>query len=120
MQINDTTIAITSHSPALQIYNVVVDVIRLTKVSTSTGIESSETVVVSNMPCEIRWKTGRERILFDKMSYFRDATLKCRVQGATISTNDIIRYAGLDYEIVSVIDLRNLHKLLAIDIRRVQ
>lgn len=118
--VNDTTIAITRHTPALQVYNVFVDVIRLVKVVTSTGTQDDETVIVGNMPCKIRWRTGRERILFDKTSYFRDATLRCRVQAATITTNDIIRHAGLDYEIVSVIDDRNLGVLLIIDIRRVQ
>lgn len=120
MQINDTTIAITQHNPALQIYNVFVNVIRLVRVVTSSGTQKSETVIVSNMPCEIRWRTGKERILFDKTTYFRDATLRCRVQAETITTKDVISYDGLKYEIVSVIDLRNLHKLLVIDIRRVE
>lgn len=120
MQINNTTIAITSHSPSLQIYNVVVDVIRLTRISTSTGIQESKETIVSNMLCSIRWRTGSERILFDKMSYFRDATLRCRSQGKTITKADRIRHGGLDYEIVSVIDVNNLGQLLMIDIRRVE
>lgn len=120
MQINDTTIAITQHNPALQVYNAFVDVIRLVRVVTSSGTQKSETVIVSNMPCAIRWRSGKERILFNKTTYFRDATLRCRVQAETITTNDIIRHNGLDYEIVSAIDVRNLHKLLVIDIRRVE
>ncbi len=120
MQINGTTIRISQHTPALQIYNVVVDVVRVIKVVTSTGTEDSEEVIVPSMQGHIRWRVGRERIMFDKVSYFRDATLRCRRPGVTITTNDCIRFNGLDYEIVSIIDVRNLGILLSIEIKRTQ
>ncbi len=119
MQINRTTIDITAHNPALQIYNVVVDVIRLVKVPGSTGIDETEVVLVSGLQAHIRWRTGRERILFDKTTWFRDATLKCRVQAVTITTHDRIRHNGLDFEIVSLIDVNNLGRRLLMDIRRI-
>ncbi len=120
MEINGTTIRISQHTPALQIYNVVVDVIRLVRVATSTGTEESEQIIVSSLAAHIRWRSGSEKVLFDKNTYFRDATLRCRQPVVTVTTNDRIRYNGLDYEIVGIVDVKNLGILLSMEIRRVQ
>lgn len=121
MRINGTTINITAHSPSLQIYNCIVDVVRPVKVPTSTGIGESTTTLISNMECEIEWKREAEKILFDKETYFLDAVLLCRkVAGVTIKTSDRIVYQGDVFEIVGVIDIDNLGRLLRIAIRRIK
>lgn len=120
MQIGSTTISITQSNPSLQIYNVIVSVIRPVNEVTSTGTEETETTLIASLSAHIVWRTGRERILFDKSTYFRDATLICRTPaGVVITTRDRVRHNGLDYEIVSLIDIRNLGRRLRMDIRRI-
>lgn len=121
MQINSTTIDITGHNPSLQIYNCTVDVLRPVKVVISTGVAESYTTLVSNWACAIRWKTGRERIMFDKTSYFMDAELTCRVPGGvTIKTTDRVVYNSDVFEIVGLTDIQNLGRRLRISIKRIE
>ncbi len=121
MRINGTTIAITAHNPSLQIYNVVVDVVRPVRVTTSTGISESTSTLISNLPCAIEWKNENERILFDKETYFLDAVLTCRnVAGVTVKTSDRVVYRSDVFEIVGVIDIDNLGRRLRIALRRIK
>jgi len=118
---NGTTIATDPPHYGVQVYNVYVDVVRITLITGSTGMIEVETVVVSSMPADIRWSQGSEKIIFNKETWVRDATLHCRKQaGVDISTNDRIRYQGVDFEIVDVIDVRNLGKLLSLTLRRIK
>ena len=120
MRINRTTIGVTAHSPALRIYNVVVDVIRIVKVITSTGEQVSEVVLAGSVPAGIKWKRGSEKVMFDKDTHWLDATLRCRaIAGVTVTDKDMIKFAGESYEIVDVVDVRNLGRLLKIDIRKI-
>lgn len=119
--VNSTTIRITHHSPSLQIYNCIVDVVRPVKVTTSTGISESTNVLATNWLCAIKWKMGSEKILFDKETYFLDAILTCRViPGVTVETSDRIVYQGDVFEIVGIIDINNLGRRLRIAIRRLK
>ena len=121
MRINNTIIDVTAHNPALRIYNVVVDVLRPVKVVTSTGVAESTITLVSNLMCAIRWKSGSERILFDKITHYLDATLRCRrPAGVTLTTDDRIRHDSKDYEIVDIVDVNNLGRLLKMSIRKVE
>ena len=120
MRINATTISITGHNPALRIYNVVVDIIRIVKVVTSTGIQESTETLASNWSCAINWKMGSEKILFDKETYFQDAVLTCRViGGVTITNTDRVVHEGNVFEIVGITDINNLGRRLKIALRRV-
>lgn len=119
MQINDTTISITGHTPRLQIYNCLVDVVRPVKVATSTGAVESTVTLATNLMCAIRWKMGSEKILFAKETHFLDAVLTCRViAGVTVKTSDRIVYKGGVFEIVDVTDINNLGRRLRIALRR--
>ena len=119
MKINDTNIDITVHNPSFKIYNVLVDVVRIAHASTSTGLRTTEDVLISNMEAHIKWHSGKERLQFDKVTAFRDATLQCRMQSVAITTKNRIRFKGEDFEIVSVVDRNNLGLLLLIDIKRI-
>ena len=121
MRINGTTIDITAHSPSLRVYNVLVDVLRPVRVQTSTGAAENLEVIASNISGHIKWKSGNEKILFDKTTHLLDATLKCRViPGVTIATTDRIRYNGDTFEIVDVVNVNNLGQLLSIDLRKIE
>lgn len=120
MRINGKTFDIAAHNPSLRVYNCSVDVVRITTVTTSTGKAESRTTLATDWQGAIEWKSGAEKILFDKTTYFQDAVLLCRViPGETVTTNDRIVYQGNDYEIVDVVDIDNLGRRLRIALRRV-
>lgn len=120
VRINDTTIEIDAHSPSLQIYNCIVDVVRPVRVTTSTGRQESDDTLASNWPCAIKWKSGTEKVLFNKDTYFLDAILISRViPGVTVKQSDRVIFDGDTFEIVDVRDVNNLHRRLRIALRRV-
>jgi len=120
IQAGDTSIDATSVVNGVAIYNVVVNVVRNTKVNSSEGVALTPVIIVANMLCAIKWTSGKERMMFAKKTHFLDAVLRCRVPaGVTITTTDEIVYNGVTYEIVDVIDWRNLGTLLVIGIRKV-
>lgn len=115
------TVHSSSAATAVAIYNITVNVVRKAKVNTAHGLTETPSNVVSNMPARIRWNRGKERLMFDKQTAYRDGTLHCRVPaGVTITTTDRIEYNGQSFEIVSVNDFRNLGRLLAIGIKRIE
>ena len=121
MRVNDLTIKVAAHSPSLQIYNCMVDVVRPVKVTTSTGVVESLTTLASNLMCAIKWKSGSEKILFNKESYFLDAVMTCRViPGVVVKVSDRVVYQGNTFEIVDVISINNLGRRLSVALRRVQ
>jgi len=111
------SIEVSDHTNALAVYNVLVDVIRLTNTNTALGHTESEDTLFSNMPCAIRWKSGSEKILFNKSTHYLDAVLRCRKRD--ITTKDRIRLDGSDYEIVDLYDYNNLGRLLVIGLRKI-
>ncbi len=120
MNVGGTTIA-TSFTPSVAVYNIVVNVVRVAKTNTARGLAEVPTNIVTNMPARIRWSRGKERLQFDKVTYLRDAVLRCRKPaGVTITTKDRISFNGESFEIVSVVDFRNLGRLLVIDIKRIE
>lgn len=121
IQVNNTTIEASSTYNALQVYNCLVDVVRVTRTVEALGNPESLATLVANMPCRIRWTSGKERMLHDKTTHFIDATLHCRkVAGITITTKDRILYNGKYYEITDVQDFRNLGRLLVISLRKIE
>lgn len=118
---NEKTIVASSTSNRLQVYNCLVDVIRVTKSVTGTGNPESLATLVANMPCHIKWTSGRERMLHSKTTHFIDATLHCRkIVGTPITNKDRILYKGKYYEITDVQDFRNLGKLLVISLSKIE
>lgn len=121
IHVNSTTIEASSTYNRLQVYNCLVDVVRVTRTVGALGNPESLDTVISNMPCRIRWTSGRERMLHDKTTHFIDATLHCRkVAGVAITNKDRILYGGKYYEITDVQDFRNLGRLLVITLRRLE
>ena len=120
IQVGDTKIAVTYSSSSVAVYNVTVNVVRMTKENTALGITETPVTIVTSMPCDIRWKTGKEKILFDKETHLLDAVLRCRVpDGVTIVNTDLIYYNSERYEIVDVVDVNNLGVLLVIGIKKI-
>lgn len=120
IQVNSTTITAAGTTNSLQVYNCLVDVVRIAKTSTARGVTEVPTNILTNMPARIRWTGGRERLQFDKQTHYRDATLHCRKGGVTITTKDRIKYNDEMFEIVDVQDFRNLGKLLKIGLKRIE
>ena len=121
IQVGDTEIEVTSVVNSVAVYNITVDVIRNTVVVGARGNAKTPVVIVNDMPCTIKWTTGREKMLFKKKTHFLDAVLRCRVPaGVTIVNTDIIEYNSKQYEIVDVVDFNNLGKILVIGLRKVE
>ncbi len=117
----DTNIDVTAVVNDVAVYNITVDVIRLTKVGGSRGTTETPVTLVGSMLCYIKWMSGKEKILFNKETHLLDAVLHCRKPaGVTILVTDLIEYGGKQYEIVDVADFRNLGTLLVIGLKKVK
>lgn len=120
IQIGDTKIDITSVTNSVAIYNVTVDVVRNAIVVGALGNAKTPSTIVTNMLCDIRWLSMKEKNFFKKKTPFIDAILHCRIPaGVTIVESDVISYNGKQYEIIGVENVRNLNVLLKIGLRKV-
>lgn len=120
MNVGGVEIAVTSVTNAVGVYNITVDVIRNAISVGARGNSPTPTTIVNDMPCMIKWTSGREKMLFNKKTHLLDAVLRCRVPvGVTIVETDIVEYNSEQYEIVDVVDYRNLGVLLVIGLRKV-
>jgi len=121
IQVGNTSIEMTQVVNSVDVYNITVDVIRNAITVGARGNTLTPSTIVNDMPCMIRWTSGKERMLFAKKTHFLDAVLRCRVPaGITIVNTDIIEYNSEQYEIVDVVDYRNLGTLLIIGLRKVK
>lgn len=121
IHVNSTTIVASGGTNALQVYNVLVDVIRTAKMNTALGMSEAESTLISNLQCTIKWKRGGERVMFNKVTHLLDAVLRCRKPAVvTITTTEQIKYKGVYYEIVDLYDYNNLGKLLVIALRKIK
>lgn len=122
IHVNDKAIKASSTYNALQIYNVHVDIVRVTRANTAHGMPEGETTLVANHPATIKWTSGKEKMRFGKETHYLDGILRCRVvAGVTIDNKDSrVIYNGKRYEIVDVQDFRNLGRLLVIGIRKIE
>ncbi len=120
MQVNDLVFEEQFQNSTLRPYNCLVDIVRAETVETGIGQKEVLTTLISGVACTIRWKSGMEKIMSNKTTYYLDATLSCRQQAADITTNDRVLFNGDYFEILDVRDFHNLNKVLSIDIRRIQ
>ena len=119
--VGDTEIDLSYAAPSVKIYNLTVDVIRMTRVNSSEGMSETPETIVNSMPCHIQWLSGKEKLLFNKQSHILDAVIHCRKPvGATIVMSDKVLYNLEYYEIVDIVDVNNLGVLLRIAIRKVK
>ncbi|KKN40050.1 hypothetical protein LCGC14_0737130 [marine sediment metagenome] len=117
LTIGGTEITATSSTPGVAVYNLTVNVVRATKTNTARGLTEALTTIVTNLPCEIIWLKGKEKIKFNKETHTLDGTLKCRVPaGVTIVESDRIVFNSETYRITNVEDVNNLGTLLEIGI----
>lgn len=121
IHIGETDISLSYVTNAVSVYNITVDIVRMTKTVTARGNTETPVTLVNLMPCHIKWKNGTEKALHKKKSYFIDAILHCQVPvGATIVTSDKVYYNSEYYEIVFINDLKNLGVLLTIGIKKIK
>ncbi len=99
-------------------YNSKVNILRITSTPGAMGQTEVANVLHNNLPCRINWKSGSQKILFGKNTYFRDGVLYCRV--VDITTKDRVQYSGTIYEIVDVHNADERSKSLAITIKLVE
>ncbi len=118
LNINGTKIQVDSCSESPAVYNVLVDVVRITKTNTSGGMTEAEAVAVNDMPAHIKWLNSTTKMLFNKQTWVLDAVMNCRT--ADILITDRIRYNGDDFEIMDIMDFNNLGTLMRVALKRVQ
>ena len=120
IQIGETEIEATNPVNSVSVYNLICDVVRMTKTNTALGVTEVPVVVVTAMPCSIKWLSGKESLKFNKETHELDGTLYCRVPaGVTIVNTDKVYYNSEYYEIGNVLDVNNLGILLEISLRRI-
>jgi len=94
---------------------------RVTDIRDSVGgyKDDADTPVAihTNLPCRINWSRAREKVMFGKSDYLRDAKLYCRV--VDITEKDIIVYNGNNYNIVGLVNIDERNRQLVIDIIRI-
>jgi len=121
ISVGDTSIELTKIVNSTGVYNIFCDVLRDTEVNSSEGQSVTPADIVTNMPCHIKWLSGREAVLFNKKTHILDGILHCRKPaGVTIVKTDRIYYNSEYYEIADVRDFQNLGVLLEIAIRKVK
>lgn len=114
-------IDLTYTTPSVAVYNLTVDVVRMTRVNSSEGMSETSVTVVNLMAGHIQWLSGKEKLLFNKETHILDAVLHCRKPvGATILQSDKIVYNGETYEIVDIKNVNNLDVLLQIAIKKIK
>lgn len=118
LNINGTKIEVDSTVENPAVYNVTVDVIRITKTVTSGGQSEVEDVAVNDMPAHIKWLNSTTKMLFNKQTWILDAVMNCRT--ADILITDRIRYNGDDFEIKDIMDFNNLGTLMRVALKRVE
>jgi len=64
----DTSIDISYVTNSVAVYNLTVDVVRMTKVKSSEGMSESPETIVNLMPCHIQWLSGREKLLLQTLT----------------------------------------------------
>lgn len=120
ISVGSTVITATSTANALRVYNCLVDIVRVAKTNTASGLVEAPVTLVTLM-AHIKWRRGSEKVLAAKETHYLDATLHCRKPaGVTIETTDKVVYNGKTYEIVDVYDLNNLGRLLVIELRKLE
>ena len=120
IQVGDTSIGATSVTAGVAVYNLTVNVVRMTQTNSAMGVTEVPVTIVTSMPCYIKWLSGKESIKFNKETHTLDGTLHCRVvAGVTIRNSDKIYYNSEYYEITNVRDVNNLGVLLEISIKRI-
>ena len=118
--VGSSEIDISSHTNSLQVYNVAVDVISIAYTNTALGTTEVETTVHTSLPCTIKWKSGKEKILFDKKTHMLDAIMRCRVVVPAITSKNRIKYNSEYYDIVDIYDFNNLGTLYVIGLKKVE
>ena len=98
--------------------NVKVNILRITSTPGAMGQTEVANVLHHNLPCRINWKSGTQKIFFDKDTYFRDAKLYCRVVDITIK--DRVQYGSRVYQIVDVSNVDEVGKFLVLNIKLVE
>jgi len=100
-------------------FNSKINVVRTTVKRDTVGgyAEDVETTIHTDLPCRINWSRAREKVLFGKDDYLRDAKLYCRV--VDITEKDTIVYNGDSYDIVGLVNIDNVNRQMVLDIAKV-
>jgi hypothetical protein len=99
-------------------FNAKINILRITSAPGSMGHTEVANVLHKNLPCRISWKSGSEKVMFDKDSYFRDAKLFCRM--VDITKDDRVLHNGTTYKIVDVKNAGEKNRGLVLNIKLVE
>ncbi len=95
-----------------------INILRVISTPGAFGQTEVSNVLHNNLPCRINWKTGSDRILFDKDTYFRDGVLWCRV--VDVTRTDRVQHNDKVYEIVDMENVSEKSQHLKITIKIVE
>ena len=100
------------------LFNVKVNILRITNTPSAMGQTEVVNVSHHNLPCRINWKSGSQKIFFDKDTYFRDAKLYCNVVDVTVK--DRVQYGTRTYQIVDVNNPHEMNRFLILTLKLVE
>lgn len=100
------------------LFNAKVNILRITSTPSAMGPTEVANVLHHNLSCRINWKSGTQKIFFDKETYFRDAKLYCNVVDVTVK--DRVRYGTKTYQIVDVSNIDEAGRYMSLDLKLVE
>lgn len=100
-------------------FNSKVNIVRTTVKRDTVGgfTENVETTIHTDLPCRINWSRAREKVMFGKDDYLRDAKLYCRAVDITVA--DVVVYNDDNYNIVGLVNVDNRNRQMVLDIIKV-
>lgn len=101
-----------------KLFNSKVNILRIATTSGAMGGTEVKNVLHNNLLCRISWKKGSQKIMFFKDSYFRDGKLFCSV--VDITTDDLVQYNNVEYEIVDVDNAHNMDRFLTVTLKLIK
>ena len=100
-------------------YNEKINVIRISLEADLLGGQTeTESTLHTNLPCRVNWSKGREILLHNKITHFRDAKIYCRVVDITVLDRVVLN--DETYDIVSVNNVDSANRQLVLEVKKVE
>ena len=102
------------------LFNIKVNILRPVLTNDGIGYTDTPTTLHSDVSGRLNWVRAYERyIVGDKQKYYRDARFYCGPLN-DVKVTDRLQYGIIIFEIVGIIDFDEVHKYMALDIKRIE
>jgi len=100
-------------------YNSKMKVVRVsTKADGVGGLAATGDITVhESLPCRINWSRGKEKLMFNKQDYLRDAKVYCRV--VDILESDVVIIKDVRYNIVGLTNTDEVNRQMVLEIIKI-